>query len=197
MAWEQRFLSSSGTPSGWQNEGKELEKFGCNLNLGDEPLTGLASVFAKGSVMRPMSLAPMIRVGSPSDSPKEWDDRAWTSEFLSLMETPLFTPQDVKTKQVELKHLRAAFIKRHMRTIKILVQEREWKYNYKTLKPIVATSSCFGYLANNAFFKVQHDIRGRYSPDGYLATSDLLRSEMNASANALTASQTNISSPLM
>ena len=197
MAWEQRFLSQTGAPAGWRSEGNEKEKFGSNLDLGDEKKTGLKSSFGRGSVLRPMAIQSSIRVGASKDAPTAWDDRDWTGEFLSLLEAPLFTPQDVRTKMNELKDLRHAFVKRHFRMIKVLVQERIWAYHYKTLKPIVSTSTYFGYVANNAFFKVQHDTKGRFLPDGMDATREWLNQEMRAAANATECSQTNVSSPLM
>jgi tetratricopeptide (TPR) repeat protein len=193
--WTRRPISSAGVPTGWKGEGEELEKFGINLDIGDEPIE-VSSIYTRGAVMRPSNLTVTIKLGNYKDAPTAWDDRDWNGEFLSLLEEPLFTPQDVRTKQQELNQLRAAFVKRHFRTVQILVQERTFKFHYKSIKPIVSTSCSFGYVCNNAFFKVQHDTMGRFFPNERMATSHWLKQEMNSAANAMTASQTVISSPL-
>ena len=64
------------------------------------------------------------------------------------------------------------------------------------MKPVTVTATNFGYLANNAFFKVQKDTKGRFV-NSYVSSSDMLRQEMNGAANATRGSKTNISSPLM
>jgi tetratricopeptide (TPR) repeat protein len=196
MAWESRGLHSAGTPTAWKGEPEELEKYGVNVDLGKEPRSEHDSIYSRGMVMRASSLQSTVRLGLPKNAPTAWDDRDWNGEFLSLLEEPLFTPQDVRTKHTQLTNLRAAFVKRHFHTIRILTQERTFKYHYKTIKPIVVTSTSFGYLANNAFFKVQHDIKSRFSANETKATAAWMRQEMYAAANASTASQTVIASPL-
>ena len=195
MSWESRFISSAGLPSGWKASEKELIDWGIVCDLGVED-SSKSSFYSKGSCQNPVPPLKTVQFGSISECPKKWDDRDWTAEWMSLVEKPLLTPQDVASANQELESLRTAFINRHMRTCQILVQERTWSFSYKSLKPITQTPFYEVYIANNAVFKLQVDTGNRFGPNRDKFTSCLLNNELKAFSHAQTHSNTEISTPL-
>ena len=195
MAWEPRSLAGAGAPSGYQADGDELSSFRVHTDVGleDDSSTGY---YNKGSCQNPVPPLKTVQLGDVDACPTRWDDRAWTAEWLSLVEKPLLTPQDVATSERQLASLRHAFVRRHMRTCQILVQERTWSYSYKNLKPIVQTASYEMYVSNNACFKVQSDTGNRFGPDHDKITASMLNNELKAYSHAQRHSNTRISTPL-
>lgn len=195
MSWDSRFITSAGKPSGWKASEEELFKWGvvCDLGLED---TAKSSYYCKGSCQNPVPPLKTLEFGDLDECPTQWDDRDWNAEWMSLVEKPLLTPQDVVSANKELESLRTAFIYRHMRTCQILVQERTWSFSYKSLKPLTQTPFYEVYVANNAVFKLQVDTGNRFGPSGNKFTSCLLNNELKAFSHAQTYSNTEINTPL-
>ena len=127
------------------------------------------------------------------------DKRDYNQQYQSLVESPVFTPQEMFDAELNLANLQKDFLLENLHTVQVLVQEAYWPIHYKTMKPISNTTTGTHYCHENVFYTVAVDNKNLFGgcKDKFKSIGKILKNKLKGAEYFSKAVGNDVSTPMM